>query len=342
MPDNQILLDLFSLTGSPSDDKILYSTIKTVQDLHRTIATLSAQLDEDRIPENSMIRIVEKKLDADLREAARTLDKREARFLVSTYYNLQENRIRLDSQVRQCGEPAVFTSWMADIFRSLEDNVRVALDVYSSSHPVGVWARSKKGVGPVIAAGLLAHLDIYAPQRDPNTKDFELDENGKKKLSVCEHPGSWMAFCGLAPNVKWGKGEKRPWNADLKSLVCFKLGESFVKTSGGEKPGYYGKVYKARKALEIERNESGLFREIAHERLKAGKIDKSTVMFKSLVEGKLPPAWIHARARRKAVKLFLSHFHEKLYEHEFGKKPQLPYVITHLGHVDFVSADETY
>jgi hypothetical protein len=50
----------------------------------------------------------------------------------------------------------------------------------------------------------------------------------------------------------------------------------------------------------------------------------------------LPPARIHRRAVRYAVKLFLAHYHHVAYEVEFGEPPPKPYVIEHLGHVDFI------
>jgi len=42
----------------------------------------------------------------------------------------------------------------------------------------------------------------------------------------------------------------------------------------------------------------------------------------------LPPAHIHAMARRQAVKMFLSHLHEVMYRDYFGEAPPVPYVFT--------------
>jgi hypothetical protein len=47
----------------------------------------------------------------------------------------------------------------------------------------------------------------------------------------------------------------------------------------------------------------------------------------------LPPAHIHSRARRIAIKMFLSHYWEVAYEIHYGKRPPVPYVIEHMGHV---------
>ena len=48
----------------------------------------------------------------------------------------------------------------------------------------------------------------------------------------------------------------------------------------------------------------------------------------------LPPAHVHARAKRYAVKLFLSHYQHVAWRNEFGEDPPKPYVIQHLGHAD--------
>jgi len=59
-----------------------------------------------------------------------------------------------------------------------------------------------------------------------------------------------------------------------------------------------------------------------------------TDAFKWYTQGKLPPARIHLRAQRRAVKLFLAHFHEVLYWTYYETLPPNPYVLDHVpGHV---------
>ena len=58
------------------------------------------------------------------------------------------------------------------------------------------------------------------------------------------------------------------------------------------------------------------------------KIGKDTDAIKSYRVGKLPPAHIHARAKRYAVKLFLAHFHETGYRLHYGTEPPAPYPIS--------------
>lgn len=50
----------------------------------------------------------------------------------------------------------------------------------------------------------------------------------------------------------------------------------------------------------------------------------------------LPPAHVHARARRWVVKMFLSHMFDVWYELEKGVRPPDPWVIVHGGHVHVI------
>ena len=249
------------------------------------------------------------KLARDIKAAAITLSTDEARFLVDAYYQMQDNRIRADGQIRSMGdEPHDVLSWLSVQSRVLENQVKSALDAYSMSSEVGVWSRSVTGIGPVIAAGLMAHIDItQAPT-----------------------VGHIWSFAGLDPTKKWEKKTKRPWNAALK-VVCWKIGESFVKVSGNEN-AVYGHIYLARKQLEVERNEAGLFADQAEAKLKTCRIGKDTDAYKAYSAGKLPPAHLHSRAKRYAVKLFLSHWHEVAYKVHYHADPPNPYPIAMLGH----------
>lgn len=131
---------------------------------------------------------------------------------------------------------------------------------------------------------------------------------------------------------------RRPWNARLKTL-CWKCGESFVKVSG--KPdAYYGRIYVQRKEYETGRNENGDYADQAEKILREKKIGKDTEAYGHYSEGRLPLAQIHARAKRYAVKLFLSHYHHVAYLDRFGKEPPKPYAIAHLDHVNFIRPED--
>lgn len=257
------------------------------------------------------------KLTKDLREAAITLSKDEARFLVDAYYSMQEDRIRSAAQTRalsESGEPHSVVKWLADQSNTLESQIKNALEKFAKHDPVGEWLLSIVGIGPVISAGLLAHIDIT------------------KAPTV----GHIWRFAGLDPTMKWEKKQKRPWNAALK-VICWKAGESFVKTSNHEN-SVYGPIYRQRKERETEKNERGDYADQAAAILQGKKIGKETEAYKAYSAGKLPPAHIHARACRYAVKLFLSHLHEKMYWNHYGAAPPFPYPIAILGHAHRIAS----
>jgi len=260
---------------------------------------------ERLLSEESALRVPVQKLDRDLAKAASYLTAIEARYLVDSYYAMQAGRIRANNQIRaltQSGEAHEIIAWLSTESRVLEEGVKRTLGAYSADHPVGKRMRTVVGVGPVIAAGLLAHIDIT---RAPTA-------------------GAIWRYAGLDPTSEWKKGEKRPHNASLKTL-CWKLGESFVKVCN-HKDAVYGKLYQERKESEIAKNEAGMFADQAAAKLEKFKIGKTTDAYKAYSIGKLPPAHIHARAKRVAVKMFLSHLHQVWYEVEFGKTAPVPYV----------------
>lgn len=250
-------------------------------------------------------------LSKDIRDAAKLMSKQEARYLVDTYYNIQASRTRTSNQIRevkQGNEPSRVIMWYLRNSELLEKQIKRALHAYALGHEVGAWALSIYGIGPVISAGLLAHIDI------------------EKALYV----GNIWSFAGLSPNIEWKKGQKRPWNADLK-VLCWKVGQSFLKFSNREEC-YYGKLFAERWEFEKQQNESGLFKLQAEQKLEKYNIGKDKKAYEFYSSGKLPPAHILQRACRWTVKLFLSHWHSVAYECHYGKKPPKPYVIQHLGH----------
>lgn len=252
------------------------------------------------------------RLTRDLAQAASSMTVDEIRFVVKAYYSLQRDRIATANQLRESREheePHAVLRWLFDQDRVLEQQVRRALDKWTDEDPMGSWAKSIVGIGPVIAAGLAAHIDI-------------------RKARTA---GAIWRFAGLDPTVEWGKGQKRPWNAELK-VLCWKIGESFVKVAGRE-GDVYGQLYQQRKAIEIARNERLEFQEQAAAALEKKRFKKGTPAREIREKGMLPPAQIHERAKRWAVKIFLSHWHAEAYRRVLGKEPPVPFAIEHLGHV---------
>lgn len=290
-----------------------------------------------------------KRLNKDLRIAAKTLTANEARFLVDAYYQMQRDRIRAAHQGRtlaENGEPNLMLGWLFDNTETLERNIKNALGAYSKNHPVGKWAESIVGIGPVISAGLLAHIDME-PFRCMHVRVDSGFYEAKNKACTLKEPhgpecrrnrlataGQIWRFAGLDPTVVWKEGQKRPWNGELKRL-CWIIGESFTKQSG-HKDDFYGKLYVGRKVQEESKNANLDFKEQAATALTTKNWKRDTKTKASYEQGMLPQARIHLRAQRYAVKLYLSHWHEGAYFNAFGELPPKPYVLQHLGHAHYI------
>ena len=93
------------------------------------------------MPEPEPIR----RLDRDIKRAAATLGRDEARFLVDCYYALQDFRIQSANQVRSIvksekEEPHATLQFFGDQFATMEKQVQSALDTYSNSLELGKWS----------------------------------------------------------------------------------------------------------------------------------------------------------------------------------------------------------
>lgn len=244
------------------------------------------------------------------------LSRNEARDLVHTYYMHQKHRIALGNQIfqlKKADRPAQIIEFFFERFQQNESDMIRVLNNYAKNSQVGRWALAQKGIGPILAAGLLAHIDMA------------------KVNSV----SSIWRFAGLDPTCVWNKGEKRPWNGELKTL-CWKIGESFVKVSGYD-DAFYGKLYIERKDWEHEKNDAGGNREYAANYLNTKNI-QSKELREALEAGKLTPGHLHSRAKRWTVSIFLSHWFEVAYREFHGEAPPRPYIIEHGGHVDYIRA----
>jgi len=236
---------------------------------------------------------------------------KEARYLVDSYYMAQKGRIRAGNQIRACqkdNEPYNFLNVNLKNFKFSENQMFKALDSYSDDSELGRWARSIHGIGPVLTAGLLAHID----------------------LNIGKTPAAIWRFAGLDPTVTWNKSEKRPWNTQLKTL-CFKIASSFEKVQNSDKD-FYGHLLAQRKQEEKSNNEAGKYESTARDIIATGSYKKDTIAKKAYESGKLPDGQIRMRALRWTVKLFLSHYWHVGYEINNKTAPPKPWVIALGGH----------
>lgn len=296
------------------------------------------------------------RLSPELVRAAEFMPVTVAADLVRVYYGVQEYRLKIDNQIREtrvmecahchesltatrkgkpvserfyickaCGHAgddvidATTALYVREAIAVSEERAKKLLDRWSSSNTLSIWAREVVGIGPVLSAGLLAEIDV----------------------TKAPHASSVWRFAGLDPTSIWGKGEKRPYNADLK-LLCWRIGDSFVKVSGREK-SIYGHTYRVEKDRQVYINESGGNAERAAERLASGvRVPRpGTEARKALDVGLLPKQQIDLRARRKAVKLFLSHYWVAGRTIE-GLPISQPYAIEKLGHSHLIEPEVPY
>jgi hypothetical protein len=238
--------------------------------------------------------------------------------IVELYYDCQKLRIAHANKDRS-EAPSELVQWLDYWLHAGESVIQAKLKkwVESERSPAQAkWAYDQVGIGPVLASGLAAHIDIEKAQ----------------SISAV-----WK-FAGLAPGFdRKTKGTKLPYNARLKTL-CWKLGESFVKVSG--KPdATYGKLWAEFKREEIARNDSGKYAEAATAELAAKKFKVAEVR-KILESGRLTDAHLHARSKRRAVKIFLAHYWN-VGRKAAGLAVREPYAKTILGHDGIIPAIET-
>lgn len=246
----------------------------------------------------------------DVREMTVAMDRRSARELVNLYYDLQKSRLAYNNQVRdliKANSPHDLLEYYANTFKLLESSLVYPLDRFGDQHTVGRWAKSQHGIGPIIAAGMISHIDI----------------------TKAPTAGSIWRYAGLDPTSKWNKGQKRPWNGQLK-VLCWKAGQSFMKFHNNDNC-FYGHLYKKDKLRRTLKNEAGEYADFAKEILISKNWSQCPTR-DHLESGKLPPAQIDAQARRYAVKIFLSHYHEVAYQDHYGVPAPKPYIIEHGGH----------
>jgi hypothetical protein len=228
---------------------------------------------------------------------------------VELYYDAQKLRIMHANKKRSEGENDLtvwFDKWLGFGEKVLTKKLYEWLEGPTASVEAK-WAFGQVGIGPIIAAGLAAHID---PARADSVSAV------------------WK-FAGLAPGFdRKVKGTKLPYNSRLKTL-CWKLGESFVNVSG--KPeATYGKLYKDFKRDEVSRNENGLYATQAARELATKKITEAKTKA-ILTSGKLIDGHLHARAKRRTVKIFLEHYW-LIARKARGLPVREPYAIAILNH----------
>ena len=120
------------------------------------------------------------------------LDQKTLRFLVDTFYQIQDLRIARANQLRAISQNKDGDGFDASLFimssiESIEASIKKIIDVYTDKNPVCYWAKQTTGVGPLISASFYSMLDIT------------------KATSA----GGFLSYCGLNDNnTPWLGAEK--------------------------------------------------------------------------------------------------------------------------------------
>jgi len=139
------------------------------------------------------------RLSKDIRDTSGSMSRDEARELVTMYYTVQDNRQRSSSQLRELEDqkkPHQVIQFFRDQFLLQENTIKLALDVYSRNTIMGQWARGLLGIGPVLASGFEANINL---------------EN-------CITVGDLWSYAGLNPLAKWvGRDGSKKIVTELKA-----------------------------------------------------------------------------------------------------------------------------
>ena len=267
------------------------------------------------------------------------------------------------------------------IYVKLEQTYNKLMDVCTKRTRSGRWLREVSGVGPALAATFEAYLDVKKGQHassfqsycglNDHSKPWYSKEQAKafvkKAMEECETKEindeviirvsadtKWAVeflqehcmdkeLLEKTGEVKYSKTELEkaitilPFNRNLKT-ACWKLGDTFVKNAN--RKSMYGKIYQQRKAYELAKNDKGDYAEFAALCLQKKNYTGDTR--KTYESGKLPLNHIEQRARRYAVKMFISHYFEACYRYTYGVPAERPYAIEHLGHTDYIGPEVDY
>jgi hypothetical protein len=207
---------------------------------------------------------------------------------VQIYYEAQGLRMAYSNKSRTKSNE--LTEWFDGWLGTGEHTIQPMLTrwVKSDDAPAEAqWAYLQMGIGPVIAAALSAHIDVTPADSASAVWKLAASPLGKPPASTRR------------------RARRSPYNAQLK-VLCWKIGESFVKVKG-KLNAFYGRSFVNFKQQEEQRNDSGHYAEAAARELETKKIaEKETKV--TLQSGKLTQGHLHARAKSRTVKILLVHY----------------------------------
>ncbi|MHA1962477.1 MAG: TIGR-Tas system RNA-guided endonuclease [Candidatus Thorarchaeota archaeon] len=279
----------------------------------------------------------------------------ELRALVGSYYDVQKGRIGFENRTRAVKQRKTeLTSDIKDeqsILKSVERSIEKRIKTEIEKHTIySAWLKGIKGIGPVLAGGLIAYIERY----DPETDTLDSIERFPKVSNL------W-SYAGLGnPKQKRIKGVQSKHSSNLKTH-CWKIAKSLVMSGKreGKAMSDYAKLYMKKKAYYNENNKPfdvhidgakgyclaqdiepfEMGTNISAENFKKLKAQFEKYELKSISVIKTK-GHIDAMAKRYMVKIFLSHFWHTWRTME-GLEVTEPYAIGILKHDGYIEPAES-
>ena len=149
------------------------------------------------------------KISKSVKESMVYITKEQIKAMVDRFYQAQHDRIELEAQLKAINQgrdkdsdtvkkaekknTIIAMEWLCQDAANREAQIKEMLNEYCKSEPVCVWAMQIKGIGPVIASYLWAHLD----------------------LNKCNSVGAFHSYAGLNDN-------NNPWLGVEKATAIVK------------------------------------------------------------------------------------------------------------------------
>lgn len=250
----------------------------------------------------------------DMRGQVERMDLAEVRVLCRWYHDMQRERIRYHNEMSAYERQGVNLTVARAVGRGyqiLEQHLGRVLAWYARVDEACGLLMRVQGIGPVLAASLLAYADPRRMRSD--------------KLS------SYWRFCGLDPTADRPRpGQKLPYSRWAKRTY-YLCSDQFVRRPDS----YYGEVYRRWKAEYERRNEAGMYADLARQELRTRSWRRDTQSRRAYEQGRLPQGRIDLRARRKAAKLFASHAWEVI-RRSAGLPCRRPWIVSTDGRHEYI------
>jgi hypothetical protein len=224
------------------------------------------------------------------------------RILVESYYDMQTLRMATESRLRIYEKFNMVTPIQAATIQGVISDLKQEEKKYENmvadevkSIPIFTWLEGVRGIGPMMAAGLIAWID---------------------DISRFDTVSKLWAYAVGKPGERRERGKKGGWNPRLKTH-CWKVGMQILKAHSKKRGvhGVYSDFYDRSKQEYLAREDI----KAMHDSGKARGGKKSYKIH------------IHQMALRRMIKLFLSHLWETWRKAE-GLSIREPYVVGVLGH----------